>query len=597
MKKRRSLGFKLILSFVITSIIPIVLMNLFSYYNTTRIVKESITEMTEYNLNQTQSSVNTYVESYRDVLYQIYSDDEVIELVNKLNSGDDIVVSKNQLQRKLRGFFYVKDYIRSITVVTEKGSLVFWDAITGSSAQNSWMLPYGINSRELYETVSQTDQLTVLPTKQAVTMGNTKNFLFHIGNRIVDYNHRNRLIGVIVMSIDETMLDDVCNGEHEGGSSFNFIADKNGYIISYPDQAELGKKIKNYSREDEKQYIRYVRERGQYEDEDILVHTVYDEKLGWTVVNVVSQAGTFGRLATQQTLLIGILVISLLFLIVMIRFFTRDLTGSVKKVVSVMHEAEGGKTDSRIEIDNAMPKEVETIAAQYNHMMDEIQASVEKEQELGRQKQQAEIAALEAQINPHFLYNILDTINWIAIGKKQFEISRAISALASILRYGIDNSNGIVTIRDEYEWLKQYLLLQQTRLKDGFESRISICPEAMDVRVHKLLIQPFVENAVVHGFEGIERKAVLGVEIQLYGEHGLQIEIYDNGRGIPEETAARINRGEFPETEGRNHLGMKNALERIKMYYGENSEVCIESREKEYTRVIIRIRDTMGGQE
>lgn len=597
MRKRKSLGFKLILPFVITSIIPIVLMNLFSYYNTTGIVRDNITEMTEYNLNQTQSSVNTYVESYRDVLYQIYSDDEVIDLVNKLNSGEDIVVSKNQLQRKLRGFFYVKDYIRSITVVTKNGTCVFWDAIIGSSAQNSWMLSYGLNSRELYEKISESEQPCIMPTKQAVTLANTENYLFHIGNRIADYNHRNEQIGVIVMSIDETLLEEVCNGEGGRESSFNFIVDRDGYIVSYPDKAQVGQQIENFSRTDGEQYTEYVRESGQYEGEGILTSSVYDEKTGWTVVNVVNQARTFSRLNTQQTLLIGILLISLVFLVIMIRFFTRNLTGSVKNVVSVMHEAEAGNRESRIEIDSKMPQEVETIATQYNTMMDQLLDSVEKEQEMSRQKQKAEIAALEAQINPHFLYNILDTINWIAIGRKEFEISRAISALAAILRYGIDNSNGIVTIRDEYEWLKQYLLLQQTRLKDGFESRISIQPEAMDVKVHKLLIQPFVENAVIHGFDGIERKAVLGVEIALYGENGLKIEIYDNGRGIPPEAAARFNRGEFPERGTRSHIGMKNALERIKLYYGENSQVQIESKEKEYTKVIIRIRDTSGGQE
>ncbi len=597
MKKRKSLGFKLVLSFMITSIIPVILMNLFSYYNTTGIVRDNITEMTEYNLEQTQSSVNTNVEAYRDLLYQIYSDDEVIDLVSRLSEGENIIVNKNQLQRKLRGFFYTKEYVRSITIVTTNGTMIFWDAIIGSSAQSSWLNSYGLNSRELYEKITESKQPCLLPAKQAATMANTENYLFHIGNKIVDYNHRNKQIGVIVMSVDETLLDEVCNGQGNRENSFNFIVDRDGYIVSYPDQTKVGEQIENFSRGDEDQYIRYVRESGQYEGEDILVHTVYDEKTGWTVVNVVNQARTFSRLNTQQSLLLGILVISLLVLVIMIRFFTRNLTGSVKKVVLVMHEVEGGKWDSRIHIDSRMPREVETIATQYNHMMDQMRDSVAKEQELSRQKQKAEITALEAQINPHFLYNILDTINWMAIGKKAFEISRAISALAAILRYGIDNSNGIVTIRDEYEWLKQYLLLQQTRLKEGFESRVSIQPEAMEVKVHKLLIQPFVENAIIHGFDGIERRAVLGVEIQLWGEHGLKIEIYDNGRGIPEEAVTRFNRGEFPETEGRSHIGMKNALERIKMYYGENSEVRIESRENEYTRVIIWIRDTAGGQE
>ena len=595
MKKRKSLSFKLVMSFVITSIIPIILINLFSYYNTTGIVRDNITEMTEYNLNQTQSSVNTYVESYRDVLYQIYSDDEVIDLVNKLNKGEDIVVSKNQLQRKLRGFFYVKDYIRSITVVTRNGTLVFWDAITGSSAQSSWMLSYGLNSRELYEKISESEQLCLMSTKKAATMANTDNYLFHIGNRIVDYNHQNEQIGVIIMSIDETLLEDVCNGGQDRDSSFNFIVDREGYIVSYPDQSKVGQQIENFNREDKNQYIEYVRDSGQYEGKGILTDAVYDRESGWTVVNVVNQDRTFSRLNTQQTLLIGILVISLVVLVIMIRFFTRNLTGSVKNIVSVMHEAESGKRESRVDIDSKMPREIETIARQYNTMMDQIMASVDKEQELSRQKQEAEIAALEAQINPHFLYNILDTINWIAIGKKEFEISRAISALAAIMRYGIDNSNGIVTIRDEYEWLKQYLLLQQARLKDGFESRISIQPETMEVRVHKLLIQPFVENAFMHGFKGTGRRAVLGVEIRLYENNGLEIEIYDNGRGIPPEMVERFNRGEFSETGTRSHIGMKNALERIKIYYGEKSKVRIESREKEYTKVMIQIQDTSGG--
>ena len=596
MKKRKSLGFKLVLSFIITSIIPIVLINLFSYYNTTGIVRDNIVEMTEYNLNQTQSSVNTYVESYRDVLYQIYSDDEVIDLVDKLNNGEDIVVSKNQLQRKLRGFFYVKEYLRSITVVTTNGMVVFWDSITGSSAQNSWMQSYGLNSRELYEKISASEKLCLMPSKKAATMANTDNYLFHIGNRIVDYNHQNEQIGVIIMSIDETLLESVCNGGQNRDSSFNFIVDKDGYIVSCPEQSEVGRQIENFNGEKE-QYLKYVRDSGQFEGKDILIDTVYDEDSGWTVINVVDQDRTFRRLNAQQTLLISILVISLAFLVILIRFFIKNLTGSVKAIISVMHEAESGNRQSRIHIDNRMPREMETIANQYNTMMDQLMASVEKEQELSRQKQNAEITALEAQINPHFLYNILDTINWIAIGKKEFEISRAIGALAAIMRYGIDNSNGIVTIRDEYEWLKQYLLLQQTRLKEGFESRISIQPETMEVRVHKLLIQPFIENAFMHGFRGIGRRAVLGVEIRLFDQNGLEVEIYDNGKGIPEEAVRRFNRGEFSETDGRSHIGMKNALERIRIYYGEKSKVWIESKEGQYTKVTIQIRNTTGGQE
>lgn len=250
-----------------------------------------------------------------------------------------------------------------------------------------------------------------------------------------------------------------------------------------------------------------------------------------------------------------------------------------------------------MQIDEKMPREIETIACQYNTMMDYLAESVEKEKLLVLQKKDAEITAVEAQLNPHFLYNTLDTINWIAIGRKEFEISRAITALASILRYGIDNSNGIVTIREEYEWMKQYLLLQQTRFMEGMESNVEISPEAMDVRVHKLLFQPFIENCFIHGFKGIGRKPVLRICVEKQGKTSLEIMIEDNGRGIPDDIVETINQSAFADFGNHNQIGMRNALYRIWLYYGEEAGVHIESREDEYTRVRIIIPVTIEGEE
>ena len=117
-------------------------------------------------------------------------------------------------------------------------------------------------------------------------------------------------------------------------------------------------------------------------------------------------------------------------------------------------------------------------------MMDELESSIKKEKEAYERQRNAEIAALEAQINPHFLYNTLDTINWMAIDRDEFEISNSITSLAAILRYGIDDSNAEVKIGREIEWLKQYLFLQQTRLKNAFECEINVSPEVVDWIIH-----------------------------------------------------------------------------------------------------------------
>ena len=143
MKKRKvyrnSLRFRLILAFVITSILPIIVLNLFSYYNTSGIVRENVSELTDINLKQTKSSLDVWLDSYEDILFQIYTDDSIVELVEKINQGKDVSVSKNQLRRTLRGLFYTKDYVKSISVITDDGTVVFYDMLTGSTTQNSWL--------------------------------------------------------------------------------------------------------------------------------------------------------------------------------------------------------------------------------------------------------------------------------------------------------------------------------------------------------------------------------------------------------------------------------------------------------------------------
>ena len=160
---------------------------------------------------------------------------------------------------------------------------------------------------------------------------------------------------------------------------------------------------------------------------------------------------------------------------------------SINKLVHLIKRVGKGELSARVEDDEKIPTEIRMVGNQFNVTLDKLQESMKKEKEAHESQKNAEIAALEAQINPHFLYNTLDTIYWMAIDRDEFEISNSITSLAKILRYGIDNSNGITTVKMEYEWLQQYLYLQQTRLKNTFQCEISIPPEIMKWKIHKLL--------------------------------------------------------------------------------------------------------------
>ncbi len=589
MGRHKSLGMKLVISFMGISMIPILLITMFSYYHILNIVNDNNKKLMKYNLSRTKTTLEISVESYQDILVQIYSDDDVVHLINKINRGEDLVVSKNHLRRILRAYLYAKDYIRDLSIITEDGTLVFYDSITGSITRSSWIPNLGIDQKQLYNRYIDENKMFVMSTGEAKESLNERIFLFHLGHRIVDYNRRNENIGIIIMSVDEQMLHNICTGDGQDSVAYSFIVDQEGKLVSYKDKDLLGSTMINGEKDKKLQYRDFAIQQNIFDRDSVSIDYVHDEKLNWDIVNVSNQHEVLDEIKQQQSITFTIFSFSVAILIVIIAFLTRELTGSIKSVVRIMQSAEEGRRQERVEIDRKMPSEVKVIAHQYNTTMDRLLESVETEKRLDRQKKDAEITALEAQLNPHFLYNTLDTINWIAIGRKEFEISRAITALATILRYGIDNSNGIVTIREEYEWLKQYLFLQQTRLKDGFESTIEIPPEFMELKVHKLLIQPFVENSFVHGFKNIERKPVLKIKMEMWKTDRLQIVIEDNGTGMPQSVAEQMNQGIFQETEDKNQIGLKNALYRIRLYYEEQAQIQVESKEHQYTRIYITL--------
>ena len=279
----------------------------------------------------------------------------------------------------------------------------------------------------------------------------------------------------------------------------------NGEMISSREKALLGSSVIPWSdsvEERRQAYQRYLKENDLLDIQSGTVDVVYDQEFEADIVHVSNQDELLKRLNAQQKIMLIMLGMTTLVVLCLIVTLTRNLMGSINRLVETMKIAGKGKLSVRAVWDDKTPTEIRTIETQFNIMLDKLERSVEKEKEANEKQKNAEIMALEAQINPHFLYNTLDTINWMAIDKDEYEISNSITSLASILRYGIDNSNAVVKISREVEWLKQYLFLQQTRLKNTFECEIDVSPEVLGWNIHKLLFQPFIENAILHGFEG-----------------------------------------------------------------------------------------------
>jgi two-component system sensor histidine kinase YesM len=213
------------------------------------------------------------------------------------------------------------------------------------------------------------------------------------------------------------------------------------------------------------------------------------------------------------------------------------------------------------------------------------QVSLEREQESRRaiealhNLRAAEIRALENQIDSHFLHNTLSTISYTAMHAGDHDAARQIQHLSNMLRYTFERSTGVVPVREEADWLRDYLELQRLRFGSAIDYKIITHPDVANWPVHKLILQPFDENSILHGLNGGLLGGVIEVRIAPFDRNRIRVTIRDNGRGMARAEAERLNlcfRGDNTETSGRG-IGLENAALRIRSYYRGEAKVIFRS--------------------
>jgi two-component system sensor histidine kinase YesM len=278
---------------------------------------------------------------------------------------------------------------------------------------------------------------------------------------------------------------------------------------------------------------------------------------------------------TKIIVFIGILIGIVCILIAM--SFAAGTDKSVKKIIHAMKKADQGDYEVRISMEGR--DEFAKIAHHFNDMITRIKEANRQEREALVRKKNAEIKSLEAQINPHFLYNTLDAINWVAIEHDEFHISKMLINLAAMLRYSIQRSNEIVTLQEELEYLRKYIYLQQERFCYSFHYVIHIDEMLNSCKIHKLLIQPLIENIIVHGFPGNTGNDEIEIDFQILYDNYIQIQVKDNGKGMSQELVEVFNNYDYRQDAIETSIGVRNVITRLKLYYGSNSGFRVASSE------------------
>jgi two-component system sensor histidine kinase YesM len=243
-------------------------------------------------------------------------------------------------------------------------------------------------------------------------------------------------------------------------------------------------------------------------------------------------------------------------------------------MIKKMKEVENGNLD--ISINVRRRDEIGQLGVSFNNMIYDIKYLISKLVEEERNKKEIELEALHAQINPHFLYNTLNTIKWMAKMQGARNISSTVTALIKLLRVSINLSNEKVTLEEEIEYVKNYVLIQKMRFNEQFEVNYNTDEDCLKCTIPKLILQPIVENSIIYGSgeDGAHRLNIC-ISAQREGEN-LIIRIVDNGPGIEDEVLKRIFKAE-KNVNKFSVVGLHNVNERIKHYYGEAYGITIST--------------------
>lgn len=312
-------------------------------------------------------------------------------------------------------------------------------------------------------------------------------------------------------------------------------------------------------------------------------------QIGWTFVEIAPVKRLLGQINSAAAPIIIISFLSFTIFLVASFYISRNIAHPIKVLEDSMKRVKKGDFSQKVVLDCG--GEIGSLAANFNIMVEEIQNLIHKVYETQLKKLDSEFKALQAQINPHFLYNTLESINCLAKLKEEKEISEMVKGLAKMFRYSIKQENEFVTLQDEIEHVKNYILLQALRYEDKFDIHYIIPEHLLKAKVIKLILQPVVENAIYHGIEKTSEKGL--IRIEAYSEeNNLIIVVSDNGAGIEKnklmdlKNQLEMDMGDLSRLDNNSKsIGIINIHLRLRLYYGDSYGLEIGSVEREGTTV------------
>ncbi|AWI05343.1 sensor histidine kinase [Clostridium drakei] len=571
-----SIGFKLIFYFFLVILLPVITITTLSNL----IYKNSMTDEqnanTQQMVKQITNNVDFYIKDTENIINYLSYDPTVLKFLstNNINKDNNI---EDDTAREITRFTTLHPEIAGIIIVNSNDMYVS-DTMYRISREP-------LTSEKWYTQASKSANNVQLFSKP---VGRNINNIFEycaddvvsMSKAIID-KKTGDCIGVILIDMKLDVIKSVIESIKPGKTGFVYILDSNGEIVYAPVNPVVYRIKKQWFLDKTNGIIIKSIKNKNYELMDI--DSQYTK---WKTVGVFPLDESLKAMTYIKYYSLIIAIVTLILAGILAIIFTKTIVNPITKLRRLMKKTEEGNLD--IQFNSKYDDEIGQLGNSFNNMIREIRNLIKLVHIEERNKRKAEINILQSQIKPHFIYNTLDTIQWMAQEHEAEGVVEMVGNLTNLLRIGLNNGDEIIKLKYEIKHVESYLTIQKVRYEDKISYEIDVDESILENNVIKLILQPLVENAIYHGIKEKRGKGKIIIKGSIQNEK-IHIKIIDNGIGIRKDKLREINNllKEKDSSKRKIGYGSFNVNERIRLNYGEEYGIYYTSKYGKWTAVHI----------
>ena len=575
LKRMKSIQTTIMMSFSALMVVAVLIFMLIAINYTSNSIYDNAVNYMNQIIKQVNYDLDSYVGFLKNISYIVSTNEDVSNyLFNTELTEEEKLEAKEKIITQFKTIMDSRSDIYNIAIVAENDRSILND---GNSKFTEYI---DIKEQDWYKNALESKTgISISPSHVQNAIEDCYKWVITLSKALTNYN-TGMNEGVFFVDLNYNAIIDLCSN-NIGNKGYIFMMDEDGNMIYHPKQQLI------YGELMEENIEEILLSEEDFFINDEKIYTVSrSAETGWITVGAVSTEELFRNNKQVQGMYLLVAGALLISVIVLSSIISKQITKPIIKLSDSMSMVEHGEFDKAsvpITIDN----EIGMLSRSFNVMTEKIHSLMEQNIYEQEEKRKNEMKALQAQINPHFLYNTLDSIIWMSEAGKNEEVVLMTSALARLLRQTISNDKAKVTVSEEINYVRSYLTIQKMRYKDKLEFQINVSPEIMSVKIIKFALQPLVENAIYHGLKYKETKGNLVIEGYKEGEKAVLV-VKDDGVGMDEHTLANIFDGS-KKGEKSNGVGVPNVQKRLQLYYGPEYGITYMSRKGEGTVATVTV--------